>query len=82
MHVNDDLGAESLRWLMDSLLRVLAGLGAAEVAARLPWQADGGEHAAAAVPGAFAADDVQALSIAFQLLNHAEENSVAQQRRA
>ncbi|MEQ8263439.1 phosphoenolpyruvate carboxylase [Pseudohaliea sp.] len=84
MHSSDDLGADSLRWLMGSLLRVLTGLGAAEVAARLPWQADAGgdEQGAAAVRGEFSADDVQALSIAFQLLNHAEENSVAQQRRA
>ncbi|MHA7815236.1 MAG: phosphoenolpyruvate carboxylase [Pseudohaliea sp.] len=76
MDLRNELGADTLGRLMASLARVLRDLGEPEVAARLPWQ-----HADAG-PAGFGANDLQAFSIAFQLLNHAEENSVAQQRRA
>ncbi len=78
-----------LRHLMDAFAEVLTTIGEADVAARLPWRA------AAPVPGIGPSVDpggdwpedlaeklVEAYSIAFQLLQQAEENAQAQYRRA
>ncbi|GAB4207798.1 MAG: phosphoenolpyruvate carboxylase [Roseiflexaceae bacterium] len=64
-----------LRWLMDCFREVLAECGEPELAALLPW----GDAAAPAGPPPERA--AQAFAIAFQLLNQAEENATAQQRR-
>ncbi|HKK23593.1 MAG TPA: phosphoenolpyruvate carboxylase, partial [Pseudohaliea sp.] len=83
----DDLGGGDLRRLMVAFAGVLRGLGEDAVAAQLPWQAQWrGDRPVSDVPGAALPEAVtghtlQACSIAFQLLNHAEENAVAQQRR-
>jgi phosphoenolpyruvate carboxylase len=81
----DDLGAQSLRQLMSAFHSVLRGLGEEAVAAALPWQgAPGSAPPPEAEDGALIGPtaSLQAYSIAFQLLNHAEENAVAQARRA
>ncbi|HEU4328855.1 MAG TPA: phosphoenolpyruvate carboxylase [Roseiflexaceae bacterium] len=64
-----------LRWLMDCFREVLAECGEPELAALLPW----GDAPAPAGPLPERA--AQAFAIAFQLLNQAEENATAQQRR-
>ena len=67
--VERDLG-----FLLGCFVEVLTEMGEAELASRLPWQhVDSGEP----LPPRAA----QAYSVAFQLLNHAEENAAAQQRR-
>ena len=79
-----DYGEESLRFLMQSLARVLTSIGQAPVAERLPWQQLWRERAPipiAELPPDNAEDCLQAFSIAFQLLNLAEENAVVQTRR-
>ncbi|MFP4270386.1 MAG: phosphoenolpyruvate carboxylase [Alphaproteobacteria bacterium] len=75
---------ETLDLLMGAFETVLRDLGEDEIADRLPWlDGDGGPPAGAAPwPAARAERCVQAYSIAFQLLNQAEENAVAQYRRA
>ncbi|KGE02782.1 phosphoenolpyruvate carboxylase [Pseudohaliea rubra] len=84
----DDLGERDLRRLMVALHKVLRELGEDAVAERLPWRAQWLDDlpAASAAGDALAGDaaqhGLQAYSIAFQLLNHAEENAVAQLRRA
>ena len=83
--ITDDLGAQTLRELMAAFHSVLLDLGEEAVAAALPWQASWGSGPppdAAEGPAANPVDSLQAYSIAFQLLNHAEENAVAQARRA
>jgi phosphoenolpyruvate carboxylase len=83
--ITDDLGAQSLRQLMDAFHTVLLDLGEEAVAATLPWQpppGSGAQTGAGATSPATPSDSLQAYSIAFQLLNHAEENAVAQARRA
>src|SRR6056297_892658 len=84
----DDLGGRDLRRLMVAFDTVLRELGEDAVAALLPWRAQW-QHPSSvtgaamdALAGAAAQHGLQAYSIAFQLLNHAEENAVAQLRRA
>ncbi len=63
-----------LAFLLGCFVEVLTEIGEPALAARLPWQqVDRGEP----LPPRAA----QAYSVAFQLLNHAEENAAAQQRR-
>ncbi len=74
----------TLALLMRTFARVLEDIGEGEVAARLPWPE---LHAAASPPVGpwpepLAERCVQASSIAFQLLQQAEENTIAQTRRA
>jgi len=74
----------TLRQLMTALHRVLTRRGQHEVAARLPWpelwgEADTGKDVV--FPEDEAEACVQAYSLAFQLLDSAEENGVIQQRR-
>ncbi len=64
-----------LRWLMDCFREVLAECGEPGLAALLPW----GDAPAPAGPLPERA--AQAFAITFQLLNMAEENAAAQQRR-
>ncbi len=71
--VDDDLS-----FLIECFAEVLEELGHKPIAAGLPWR--GGRHAKAGE--AFGERAVQAHSIAFQLLNMVEENSVAQTKRA
>ncbi|WP_205686613.1 phosphoenolpyruvate carboxylase [Chromatocurvus halotolerans] len=81
----DDYGEESLRFLMQSLARVLTSIGQPRVADCLPWQTLWREQPhvpVAELPADIAEDCLQAFSIAFQLLNLAEENAVVQTRRA
>ena len=85
MEAPTDYGEDNLRLLMQSLARVLRSVGQAEVAARLPWQSLWCSEPAAPVtdlPARSAEACLQAFSIAFQLLNLAEENAVVQARRA
>ncbi len=74
----------TLAMLMRSFALVLEELGEDQVARCLPWRerwaGDGG--APAAWPAEGAERCLQAASIAFQLLDQAEENSIAQARRA
>jgi phosphoenolpyruvate carboxylase len=73
----------TLTLLMGSFATVLEGLGEHEVARALPWRERWGDGAvAAAWPEAKAESCLQAFSIAFQLLHQAEENAIAQDRRA
>ncbi|WP_207148303.1 phosphoenolpyruvate carboxylase, partial [Thiococcus pfennigii] len=73
----------TLTLLMGSFATVLEGLGEHEVARALPWRERWGDGAvAAAWPEAKAESCLQAFSIAFQLLHQAEENAIAQGRRA
>jgi phosphoenolpyruvate carboxylase len=65
-----------LRFLMRCFREVLVELGEEEVARRLPWQGPSG-----APDGELTERAAQAYSIAFQLLNMAEENAAAQHRR-
>ena len=66
------------RWLVECLIEVLQETGDAEAADTLPWTS-----AAEAVQLPLTTErTVQAQSIAFQLLNLAEENAAAQRRRA
>ncbi|NNC75587.1 MAG: phosphoenolpyruvate carboxylase, partial [Acidimicrobiia bacterium] len=77
--LNVDVGKvdTDFRFLLDAFREVLGELGAADVAAALPWT-DGDEvHAADVDPRAL----TQALSIAFRLATLAEENASAQHRR-
>lgn len=67
--VERDLG-----FLLGCFVEVLTEMGEAALAARLPWQHAGSDQP---LPPRAA----QAYSVAFQLLNHAEENAAAQQRR-
>lgn len=81
---NPDHGMKNQRFLMQSLARVLDSIGQAPVAIRLPWQQVWSEHPLpplADLPASQAEDCLQAFSIAFQLLNLAEENAVLQTRR-
>ncbi len=75
---------DTLDLLMGAFQTVLRDLGDDEIAERLPWlDGDGvSRDAAAPWPDARAERCVQAYSIAFQLLNEAEENAIAQHRRA
>jgi phosphoenolpyruvate carboxylase len=72
-----DKVAGDLRFLMQCFAEVLDELGEHEVARRLPWTG-----AAVAAVDAAPERTAQAYSIAFQLLNMAEENAAAQHRRA
>lgn len=84
METSSDYGDESLRFLMQSLVRVLTSIGQKPVADCLPWQQLWRESAStpvAELPMESAEDCLQAFSIAFQLLNLAEENAVVQTRR-
>ncbi|MEQ8514888.1 MAG: phosphoenolpyruvate carboxylase [Chromatocurvus sp.] len=85
MEISRDYGKESLQFLMQSLARVLTSIGREDVTDCLPWQQLWRERPsapAAGLPAASAEDCLQAFSIAFQLLNLAEENAVVQTRRA
>jgi phosphoenolpyruvate carboxylase len=76
---------DNLRLLMSALRRVLTSVGEERVADTLPWQEAWREDGGAAVSGfphEHAETCLQAYSIAFQLLNHAEENTIVQERRA
>jgi phosphoenolpyruvate carboxylase len=83
----------SLSFLMGSFARVLRRTGAARVADRLPWRETWSEDPSPDEPLGEAPTNIdfpeeisqaclQAYSIAFQLLNQAEENTIAQRRRA
>ncbi len=74
----------TLALLMSAFARVLTELGEADVARRLPWRAlwDDGTSGVGPWSEGRAERDLQASSIAFQLLHQAEENAIAQQRRA
>jgi phosphoenolpyruvate carboxylase len=73
----------TLTFLMRSFAAVLVSLGEAEVARALPWRELWGEGSGAgAWPEAKTERCLQAYSIAFQLLHQAEENAIAQARRA
>ncbi len=81
-----DLGDAGLRILLRAFDRVLRDVGEARAAEQLPWRElwdenGAGSAAPARFPEACATACVQAYSIAFQLLNQAEENAVAQTRR-
>jgi len=82
---------QTLRQLMRTFHEVLQSAGEADVAAQLPWRALWRAEASPAAaqetaqppfPAARAQACVQAFSIAFTLLNQAEENAIAQTRRA
>jgi phosphoenolpyruvate carboxylase len=79
---------ETLGFLMRSFRAVLEDVGAADVAARLPWGAFGeteaqrAETSAEPFPAPIAERCVQAYSTSFQLLNTAEENAEVRRRRA
>jgi len=81
MHADTDTAKtqSALQFLMRSFATVLNELGAADVATRLPWV---NPDAGISFPEPIAEQCVQAYSIAFQLLNAAEENATAQRRRA
>jgi phosphoenolpyruvate carboxylase len=64
-----------LAFLIGCFVEVLSEIGEPALAARLPWQS-------AASDEPLPARAAQAYSMAFQLLNHAEENAAAQHRRA
>jgi phosphoenolpyruvate carboxylase len=66
-----------VQWLMACFREVLAESGEAELAALLPWGPPPPAHA-----GPLPERAPQAIAIAFQLLNLAEENAVAQARRS
>jgi len=75
---------DTLDLLMGAFADVLEQLGETDIARRLPWlqgRADG-DGAVEPWPAERAERLVQAYSIAFQLLNQAEENAIAQHRRA
>ncbi|MEO1272729.1 MAG: phosphoenolpyruvate carboxylase [Myxococcota bacterium] len=78
----------SLKALMQTLHTVLKSVGAEDVALHLPWRplwdpgADGHNESIADLGDDKAEAYLQAYSIAFQLLNTAEENATAQHRRA
>jgi phosphoenolpyruvate carboxylase len=72
----------TLNFLMHAFREVLADNGAAEIAASLPWGSSPGYAHDGTFPESIAEACVQASSIALQLLNQAEENAVAQRRRA
>jgi len=85
MQSSEDYGEESLSLLMQSLARVLVSVGQESVAAYLPWQRIWNPQPSPPVidlPPTSAEDCLQAFSIAFQLLNLAEENAILQARRA
>ena len=72
----------SLGVLMRAFHAVLENVDAAAVAQRLPWRglwdpSRGGGEAPATLDSELAEATLQAYSIAFQLLNAAEENAVA-----
>lgn len=73
-----------LSFLMQSFETVLKDLGEAEVAATLPWRTlwDKSDSATTDWPSKPTEGMVQAYSIALQFLNQAEENAIAQRRRA
>ncbi|MDX2166754.1 MAG: phosphoenolpyruvate carboxylase [Deltaproteobacteria bacterium] len=64
-----------LAFLIGCFVEVLSEIGETALAARLPWQSASSDEP---LPPRAA----QAYSMAFQLLNHAEENAAAQHRRA
>ena len=72
----------TLTFLLRAFADVLDGLGERDLAAGLPWREIWRDDAAGAAPSALDERGVQAYSIALQLLNQAEENAVAQGRRA
>lgn len=72
----------TLSFLMDAFREVLLEVGEANVAQYLPWISPGNSPSPATFPDEIAEACVQAYSISFQLLNQAEENAVAQRRRA
>ena len=84
MTATDDKLSDTLGILMGAFEAVLRDLGEDAIAARLPGRDGGGvpSDTAEAWPERGAERWVQAYSIAFQLLNQAEENAVAQHRRA
>ncbi len=84
MTTDSDKLRDTLALLMGAFRTVLRDLGEDEIADGLPWR-DGTaapRDGAAPWPAGRAERWVQAYSIAFQLLNEAEENAVAQHRRA
>jgi len=76
----------SLRYLVRALRRVLTTIEEPAVADALPWPDLWGDDPEATTPPSFppahAEICVRAYSIAFQLLNLAEENAIAQHRRS
>jgi phosphoenolpyruvate carboxylase len=72
----------TLRLLMDIFREVLTDVGAADVACYLPWGPSDDGSGDITFPDEIAEACVQAYSISLQLLNQAEENAVAQHRRA
>ncbi len=72
----------TLDFLMDSFREVLADVGAAGLARYLPWGPPSDRTSEVTFPDEIAEACVQAYSVALQLLNQAEENAVAQRRRA
>ncbi|MGF1466730.1 MAG: phosphoenolpyruvate carboxylase [Sandaracinaceae bacterium] len=72
---------KTLRFLMETLDRVLVEDGHPDVAERLPWRPEAGQEPVSAFPEAIAERCVQAYSLAFSLLDQAEENATAQDRR-
>ncbi|MFK7988168.1 MAG: phosphoenolpyruvate carboxylase [Sandaracinaceae bacterium] len=76
----------NLARLMSQFHRVLVEVGATAIADGLPWQEEWRpgveERADARVAGEVAEQAVQAFSISLQLLARAEENALAQHRRA
>ena len=74
----------TLALLMRGFATVLDELGESEIARRLPWRGlwAGDPGAGGAWPEGHAERLLQAWSIAFQLLHQAEENAIAQARRA
>ena len=73
----------TLAFLLDAFARVLNELGEHDVARALPWsELRSGEPSAEPWADGRGARLTQAASIAFQLLNQAEENAIAQSRRA
>lgn len=72
----------TLHFLMDAFREVLLEVGEANVARHLPWGSPGNSPSPVTFPDEIAEACVQAYSISLQLLNQAEENAVAQRRRA
>jgi phosphoenolpyruvate carboxylase len=86
MTPRSDLGKAdaTLALLMRAFADILTDLGEADIAAALPWGSLWRDRAAGegTWPAARSERVLQAWSIAFQLLNQAEENAVAQARRS
>ena len=85
MDTGDPAAADELRMLIEGFAQVLAQLGHAEVADSLPWLDVPGGHPEPAQDGhPQPLDDleVRARSVAFRLLNLAEERAAARARRS